>query len=233
MAVVRKGILAPSSSPVRTMLPRLTVDETGLVTLVEEYRCDVADLSANLPGIGSAHPTFTNLFLRANDVFFLRADLAGWRATYRGPQSTSPLPANRWTVDVSAGLENIAAHPDFASLLTAAGEGAVEDENGIFVGFNEDDESTGKQLAGVEQFFKPSVTVTKTSWTSTTPTGGQSVGTINTPSGTGSGIASSQTSGSQNWLKIGFQAEQFDSFWQVRETWLRSDDRGWSALIYS
>lgn len=231
MALVRYGSITGKTA-VRTRAPRIRIDDTGLVTLTEEYRIDESELLNEAPGIGVAHPDFGILVTRQVELFYLRAGLAGWIATYQGPQSTSPLPANVWRVDVATSLEDIRAHPDFDALLTAAGAaGVTRDENGLFLAFNEDEESTGEQLRGVQQFFAPTVTATLTAWSSAAPSGGQQVGKINSPT-SAPAFVNNQRTGDQNWLKIGFEIERYSDFYQRRETWMRSGDRGWSELIY-
>jgi hypothetical protein len=192
------------------------------------------------------HSDFQTLVCKNVRIAYRAGDVADIDATFKGVSFSGSgsgagavgLPSDVWSSSASAGEEAIEAFPDFAEIAGTAEEplnGAqfvplnedlpLSDENSRFIGFGPE---APDEFRGVEAFFKPSVIITKVSYTTEQPTGGGDVGKIDNPGGPLQGNAT----GSQNWLKIQFSAEQFDRAWQITESWLRSGDKGWSNTLY-
>lgn len=191
---------------------------------MEQWASRSQTMLVEMPPLGSRHPQFPALELEEIEPDFGRVGLGRFTLVYRGGQQVLGPPV--YSIDVSAGAEDIRTHPDFSSLETAAENagGYVEDEDGVFRAF-----TAPAQLAGVDQFLLPALTISKR-WSSTViPGGANKVGKIDMPDGP---FPSQVLSGSQNFLKIGFAVDRHGDVYEVWEQWLRSGDQGWSTLIY-
>lgn len=232
-----RGLLS-EGGVVRTRRPRLTIDENNLRTLREEYECDDSILFDILPNIDDPHPEFPQLVCKHVEPEFLQLRKGRYRARYQGIVFTGGipgLPAPRWSIDSVANEEDIRSFIFFGALEAFADgfDGVVTDDDGLFVGFSapgvEDVTNPAEALRGVQSFLAPSVVISVVRYSIGPPSGGAQVGKIDNPGGP---LAGPNSSGNQNWLKIGFSSEDFGETWQTRESWLRSGAAGWNPMIY-
>jgi hypothetical protein len=228
MSLVKRGLLT-QGHVIRVSAPSMSVDDAGLMTLEETWECDASILFSVLPKINQSHSEFPFLVCKGYFPELLPASKARWSATYRGlPRGIDDaLPDPIWTVDTVASQEDIQTHWNFDVLRQIAedADGYQEDpETGIFIGFTEPE-----SLRGVSQFLAPTVSLSVSRWGVGTPNGGRDVGKIDWPD---TPLATQNSSGDQNWLKIGCNATQYGEFWQVQESWLRSGPKGWNPDIY-
>lgn len=228
---IQRGILTEGGA-VRTRKPRLSIDDTGLQTLTEEYECDGSNLLNFIPQINDPHPEYPGLV--AKEIFpeFLDGGKGRWRAVYHGLIFTTDnlLPADVYSAETVAQQEDIATFPGFEDIAGTPQNplnGAIfDDDLGTFVAFGP---TAPPALRGVSAYFAPSVAIFRVRFTNSPPTGGANVGKIDSPGGP---LQGPNQSGQQNWLKMTFRTEQFGDIWQTRESWLRSGDLGWNQDIY-
>lgn len=226
-------------SPVRTRRPKITVDETGLVTIIEHVSVDVSALFNFLLPVGTPSELLNSLVLKDIDIDTTPTGIAKITYIFRGPQFGGPLgnglPDDVWQVSTDASGEPISTNARFEDFAGTPSDPNLTNkaeftDDGFFKGFAS---NAPDGFRGVTSYLAPRVVISGFRWeTGNAPTGGKDVGKINTPSGEGGSIANANASGDQNWLKIGFGAEQYGNQWQVRETWLRSNDNGWNTDIY-
>jgi hypothetical protein len=224
MTAINRGLL--NDGPVRTKLPEIEINEDGLTTLIEEWHCPTSQLLDSMPILYATHPDFPDLECRNIRPIFLNDNYSKWTAIYQGVagSSTGSLPADIWSSANSTSQEPIETHPDFLTFGTTA-NGAIFDGD-VFVGFGK---TALEELRGVTSFLAPSVSISRISYSQTAPSGSSSLGKIDSPGGP---LASSLTSGLQDWLKTQHDIEQYADIWQLKETWLRSGNKGWSSIIY-
>ena len=235
MAGSYRGLLSQGRA-VRVGLPIITEDETALTTLVEAWECDASILLNTYPQINTRHPEYSSLVCKNVSPEFISARRGRWTATYRGlrgsgfASGSGGLPRPVWTIESVAGQESIGTLSNLEEIAGTPSEplnGAIFDPiTGIFEAFGPD---APDDLRGVSNYLVPSVVVKKVWYTTGNPDGGKAVGEIDFPGGP---LAGSNSSGSQNWLKTGFNAEWYGSFWQISESWLRSGENGWNQDIY-
>jgi hypothetical protein len=224
MTAISRGRL--NDGPVRTKFPEIEINEDGLTTLIEEWHCPTSELLSSIPEIYSLHRDFKDLECRIIRPVYLNDNYSKWIAIYQGVAGSSAgsLPADIWSSSNSTSQEPIETHPNFLTFGTPA-NGAIFDGD-VFVGFGK---NAPEQLRGVTSFLAPSVSISRISYSQGAPGGSSSLGKIDSPGGP---LASSLTSGSQNWLKTQHDIEQYSDIWQLKETWLRSGNKGWSGGLY-
>jgi hypothetical protein len=228
---IQRGILSAGGA-VRTEAPRIQIDDTGIWTLEEEYQTDRSNLLTYMPQLETPHPEFPDLVLKQLRPQFLPGGIGAWSAVYRGlvPSGDDPLalPPPVWSISTATSLEDIRSLPGFEAMIEALVEDdpddVVFDDNDLFVGFAGPD-----GFRGIQSYYAPTVAITVRRVTRTTPNGGAAVGKRDTPGGP---YTTPNTGPGQNWLKVGFSAEQFGGIHQVSESWLRSGDGGWNPAIY-
>ena len=227
MSRSQRGKLTDLQS-VRTQAPQISEDEGGLWTLREVYEADESVAPDFLPQPQDPHPQFPQLVRKEMQISYLNAGRVRWAPVYRGIITAigDPLPPDVWTSSSVAQQEDITTHPNFNLLrdVAVAASGYRTDDLGIFAGF-----TAPASIRGLSAWLLPSVTITRRRFTRGVPPNSNLVGKIENPGGP---LAGPLTSGNQNWLKIGFETEQFGTVWQVVETWLRSGDNGWLNVLY-
>jgi len=214
--------------PIRTVAPQFNVDDADLWTLSETWEADRSVAFSFMPQPGAPHPEFPQLVRKEMQISTLSAKRIRWSPVYRGIIAAvgQPLPPDVWTSSNVAQQEDITTHPNFPLLQAAAiaASGYRTDDLGIFTGF-----TAPASIRGVANWLLPSVTISRRRFSRGVPSDSDLVGKIESPGGP---LAGPFTTGSQNWLKIGFEVEQFGTIWQVNETWLRSGDNGWLNVLY-
>jgi hypothetical protein len=205
------------------------------MTLTERHVCNNNNVLQLYPRIGNRHPQFQGLECREVNPFFGKAGLGGWEATFHelalsgGPFGGigGGLPNPVWSIQSVAGEQDIRTFTDFDQLKAQAQatDGYVEDEDEVFVAF-----TAPASLRGVQNFFAPSVVLTKRFVTTAPPPGASRVGKINQPDGP---FVSGATGSGQNWLMISFESQRFGDVYETSISHLRSGDGGWNSAIYA
>lgn len=233
MTVKRKGIMT-GTAEVSQANSTLNITAEGVAQITARIKTDTSNIlnALNAYPPGTPHPTFTTLLSREYGAITMKGGIAELEIIFRG--YTSPLPDPVWTVSTSTGEENIRTSPNWTDIVTLAGAGYIQDENGAFVEF-----TSPAELAGVETFLGPKTIVTR-SWVTTQFPYDlvKTVGNIDTPpTGGPSGWSEilNMTSPGENWLKLSFDAEDLGdkAAYLIREQWMKSGPAGFSDTIYT
>jgi hypothetical protein len=186
----------------------------------------------------SNSPDFPGLQLEQKELVFDEGGQSILILQWAGTSSSSgsaqdPLPDPYWELIRTPSQEPIDAHPNFKEEIggtpSAPLNGAIFDDDGIFVGFPATLNGEQNDYGGLSKYLEAN-TVLRKSWVSRTePDGGQIIPRIDTPSISGSrGIGRVPSlGGKRNWLKTDLVYSRRGPVYDIREEWTASGPRGW------
>ncbi len=180
--------------------------------------------------IFDSHPRWD--FLEMDKRTITRNDDGSWEivGSFFGIQGSDPDPI--YALDTSTSQEPLPTNSkfiDFAGTDAAPLNGAVFDEDGLFVGFRPvGSPVSNKKWLGVEAYNSYSAVWRETYVTKTKPGADDVVNleSIDSPPG------SPPTPSGRNWLYATIGFEQKAKTYTVRREWLLSGKNGWNSEIY-
>jgi hypothetical protein len=211
--------------------------DSGAFSFQETRRGKTADIETlfnSLVRRSTAHPKYTFLGLESKSITFDEGGQAAisllWTGSSAATSGTPPLPAPIWTLSRSPSQEPIDTHPDFEAFAGTPASplnGAIFDEDGLFVRFAADDPNV---WGGVSKYLEMAAVLTKVSVVRTEPSSDEVIPRRETPS-TGSAIDVPTITG-RNWLKTDYSKKQSGSVWELTEEWTMSGQQGWNEELY-
>ncbi len=235
MAATIIGVISTNGYTVQSR--RFVQARSGLVTLTEEWLCNLADVLTVFPSKGTAHGTFTDLFFQDYQAGSAPSGLLKATVTYEGASfaggGTSTPPNYYMTTGTQS--VSILKHPSVGTWITsevAAGRDP-RDAGKFFSAWKAGAVSSGAQsLYGAENYLQGTAVWNEEWVTSSAPTAADlaAIGTIITPGG------SPPTPASTSWLCIENSWRELSPtrFARARSSLLSEANAGggWNTDIY-
>jgi len=220
-----------------TQKQSFTQARSGLITLVEQWLINSADLFSAIPSFQTAHPDYSYLFYQECNIVSIGVDLCRVNITYEGASfsggsgTTTPF----YSLQTGTMAVPITQHPSVATWIgteKTAGRDPC-DPTGLFVGWKLGAiSSAGQSLYGVDSFEYPNAIWSKEWVSSSAPSSSDlaRLGKIDTPSG------SPPTVTNANWMCIEVSYRTLGSGMVQRvERWKLSQANsggGWNSDVY-
>lgn len=176
----------------------------------------------------TAHPVFPNLICDEVEIKEIEGGRCEINATYYGPPvgltNGGPDTQPTWELSCETSEEPIETFPNFGTAIGTAGNNAVFDDDGRFLGFK-----AISDFHGQESWLVPGQVYRKRYYSYSPPGASElaRVGKIDTPDGWIS------TPGGRNWLLLALTAEQRGQIYTCTKSWRLSGPDGWKTEIYS
>ncbi len=220
-SLVARGVVKQPDS-------EIVYGHTGLVEGTVTFKYDATMRSTMLSLRGTPHPDDSNVILHQfRDI----KNRAGIRTAVFDCIGISKDPTDKiYSFGPSTSTAAITAHPDFISRIGGkkgnSKNGAIFDDDGQFIRFNEAHQDFAAELGGVESYITGTIIVRATYYTRTPPRISKAYSIVETLPGI------PEISGVKNWLYMPPAPEPVSGLWRVSEEFLGSGPDGWSQIIY-
>jgi hypothetical protein len=227
----RYGTITPGTT--RLTASRWQIEENGVTRRYETYVCDSASLFSVMPSRGAEHPIYPGLTVKRLAPRDLPAGLTEYELEYSGvgggqetlTDEAPDLPAPVYSLTRSQSQEPITTHPNWSSIVAAAGSAnVIYDDDGIFKGIGKDADDAS--LVGVTDYLSFGA-VFSVSYVSQNRPSLSGVGTIDSPPAQAPAVGAGY-----NWLKVDASYTEEGFYYSVNESWMLSARGGWQSDIY-